>query len=120
MKLKVLCFFAISSTAFNYKNLFLYILTDSSGHISIGAGEDVNINLEDVLAFVTGATTIPPMGFDHQPRIWFKTREESGFDFPSASTCANCLYLPIVHETYPQFKQKVLFGFVGTVGFLQV
>ncbi|KAI7790106.1 putative G2/M phase-specific E3 ubiquitin-protein ligase-like [Triplophysa rosa] len=64
--------------------------------------EDGPDKLEKILAFATGATCIPPMGFTPQPTIEFLHIERSQSAvvsrFPMANTCINCLKLPL-HKT---------------------
>ena len=73
------------------------------------------MSLEDILIFATGASEILPMGFDEQPSVAFKPKGEAG-GLPSASTCANRLYLPL-YDAYDTFNDKVLFGFSCAIGF---
>ncbi|XP_047192931.1 uncharacterized protein LOC124850943 isoform X1 [Scophthalmus maximus] len=76
--------------------------------------------LEIILAFATGATVIPPIGFIPTPSIGFLHEEEYGdsavSNLPIANTCINCLKLPL-HSSYSVFKDKMDFAFANTHGF---
>ena len=68
-----------------------------------------------ILAFVTGATSIPPMGFDRDLTIRFiseKTRT-----LPIASTCSLVLWLPTALVDYDMFKERMNFALMNTIGF---
>ena len=97
------------------------IITDSGGEVAVdedGETKDIPLSLVDILVFATGASSLPPMGFDEQPSITFK---KEGGEFPTSSTCTNTLYLPTVHSNnYKAFKYKFVFALTGAVGFGQV
>lgn len=83
--------------------------------------EEGPAKLEKILAFATGATCMPPMGFSPQPTIEFLHSERSLQSavvsrFPVANTCINCLKLPL-HKTYNEFKSSMNFAFANTHGF---
>lgn len=63
-------------------------------------GESV-VTLEDILFFVTGSYSVPPIGFDPEPTIKFLHRR-----YPTGNRFLNCLELPIT-TTYEQFKNKM-------------
>lgn len=69
--------------------------------IVICEGDSV-ISLEEVLVFFTGASRIPPGGFDalNPPSLSF----DHGAIYPQASTCALNLILPAKHAKYEDFK----------------
>ena len=71
--------------------------------------EDIMLTSEDVLAFATGATSIPILGFEEQGAIKFL--HEGGM-FPTASTCALVIQLPII-EDYETFKERMTFGILN-------
>jgi hypothetical protein len=72
---------------------------------SIIAAEEVEekTSLEDLLKFLTGSRSIPPLGFDPKPRLQFNLAEDATKDFPVVSTCALTLDLPLVSD-YSVFK----------------
>ena len=83
-----------------------------------GEQKDIPLSLADVLVFTTGASAIPPMGFDNPLSIRFKD-ETSGL--PRSTTCTNTLYIPTKHSNdYEAFKYKFVFAFTGAIGFGQV
>ena len=85
-------------------------LKDASG------GEELfNLQLQDLLAFVTGATHPPPIGFQKEPKIQF----HNDGPFPRANTCANKLILSVMQpipdaDSYMYF---LAFGILNTAGF---
>ncbi|CAM4609845.1 unnamed protein product [Leuciscus chuanchicus] len=75
--------------------------------------------LETILAFATGASTVPPIGFSPQPSIEFLHLEhdaEINSKLPIANTCINCLKLPL-HTTYRDFQENMDFALGNTHGF---
>jgi len=63
-----------------------------------GGGE---VPLEDVLSFFSGASKIPPLGFETSPSLSFSDRAV----YPMASTCALRLTLPTqYHLSYTKFR----------------
>ncbi|NXU47767.1 G2E3 ligase, partial [Turnix velox] len=66
----------------------------------VECGESV-VTLEDILFFVTGFTSVPPMGFDPEPTIKFLHKR-----YPVGNRHLNFLGLPIT-TTYEQFKKKM-------------
>ena len=74
-----------------------------------GGDREVTLTLEDILTFVTGASCVPPMGFNSPPQIIFC--HESAH-YPTASTC-----VPSVTLTTSMREISV---FVGTIGFGKV
>lgn len=66
----------------------------------VESGESV-VTLEDILYFVTGSFSIPPIGFDPEPTIKFLH-----VGFPIGNRLLNCLELPIT-KTYESFKNKM-------------
>lgn len=81
-------------------------------------GAGVPFTLGDILAFVTGASTIPPMGFSPMPTLGF-TPEKC---LPYASTCGN--RLTISHHSsmmnYDTFKDTFILAIQGCQGFDKV
>ena len=62
-------------------------------------------SLEEVLVFFSGASRVPPGGFDtlSPPSLTF----DHTIIFPQASTCALNLVLPAKHSKYEEFKIKM-------------
>ena len=84
--------------------------------------DDVNtlssftITLADILNFMTGSTEIPPMGFQPEPSI---IDNNTGTALPIASTCSNCLTLPL-SLSYATFRYNVAFRMKNSPGFLRI
>ena len=56
--------------------------------------QEAEFKFEEMLVFITGASSIPPLGFAEQPTINFYTIENNIRRLPWSSTCSNTLYLP--------------------------
>ena len=92
---------------------------DSRGCIIVvqdGEQKEINVALADILAFVSGATEVPPMEFTEQPTVLLKSKEDEGGGLTSSCTCANELYLPTVHDKYKSFKYSIVFGITCAIG----
>ena len=81
-------------------------------------GTNGDVTLASVLAFVTGAPSVPPMGFDRTITIQFI--DDKTKTLPTASTCSLKLRLPLSLVEYEHFKQMMNFAIQNTVGFGQV
>ena len=62
--------------------------------------------MSDVLVFVTGAADIPHLDLKNAPLYYLRVLLKPQVTYvPSASTCFNTLYLPMVHcNDYGTFK----------------
>lgn len=82
--------------------------------------EEGPTKLRKVLAFATGATVVPPVGFSPSPSVEFLHEGDEDFSpipmFPMANTCINCIRLPL-HKSYEDFKAKFDFALGNTYGF---
>ncbi|XP_034078711.1 G2/M phase-specific E3 ubiquitin-protein ligase-like [Gymnodraco acuticeps] len=82
--------------------------------------EEGPTKVQKILAFTTGATVVPPIGFSPTPSVEFIHNGEDDFAstplFPIANTCVNCIRLPL-HESYGVFKDKFDFALGNTYGF---
>lgn len=74
----------------------------------VESGESV-VTLQDILFFVTGCSSIPPIGFDPEPTIKFLP-----VHYPIGNRLLNCLELPIT-RTYENFKNKMEFTIRSTL-----
>ncbi|XP_054622472.1 G2/M phase-specific E3 ubiquitin-protein ligase-like [Dunckerocampus dactyliophorus] len=74
--------------------------------------------LGKILAFATGASVIPPVGFSPQPSVDFLHDQpvSSRRCLPMANTCINCLKLPLL-DTYEDFRESMDFALGNTQGF---
>ena len=75
---------------------------------------EVVLTLEDVLTFVTGASCIPPMGFDTPPQITFC---HDNSHYPTASTCVPSIKIPCSLRDVSLFSTRMTEAIVGAVGF---
>ena len=64
----------------------------------------VDYEVEDVLVFFTGSSSIPPLGFDTQPSLSFN---HSG-PLATASTCDLRLNILAIHTSFEKFKEAML------------
>ncbi|XP_059201469.1 uncharacterized protein LOC131981267 isoform X1 [Centropristis striata] len=84
------------------------------------AEEEGPSNLQKVLAFATGASVVPPIGFSPSPSVEFIHQGDDDFSstpmFPKANTCINCIRLPL-HVSFQVFKEKFDFALGNTYGF---
>lgn len=79
-----------------------------------GEDSDSVCDLSDCLSFFTGASRIPPTGFDSMCTLNFSRVNV----YPTASTCSLILTLPTMyHNAYDTFKEKMLFAFSKHGGF---
>ena len=61
--------------------------------------------LEDILVFFTGASSVPPLGFDRCLSIVFL--HDPTAILPTASTCALQLRLPTCFVEYASFREHM-------------
>ncbi|KAF3835798.1 hypothetical protein F7725_017110 [Dissostichus mawsoni] len=82
--------------------------------------EEGPTKVQKILAFATGASVVPPIGFSPTPSVEFIHNGEDDFAstplFPIANTCVNCIRLPL-HVSYGVFKDKFDFALGNTYGF---
>ena len=86
---------------FNATNLIISIISLTDG--------TALASLSDVLVFGTGASSPPPLGYEKNPELSFVNG-----DFPKANTCAGTLYIPLDHEEYDVFKEKMDVAMLNT------
>ena len=72
---------------------------------------DFLITLGDVLAFTTGASSIPPVGFTNKPSIEFHSKS----NYAQANTCGNFLKLSLLANSYKQFRDLLCFSIVFVI-----
>nr|XP_055028865.1 G2/M phase-specific E3 ubiquitin-protein ligase-like [Misgurnus anguillicaudatus] len=73
------------------------------------------ITFEEILTFVTGADSIPPLGFQGQPTIDFYTQENRRLPF--ASTCGMVLFLPRGIQEEEELADMLNTALKGYLGF---
>ncbi|XP_067268633.1 G2/M phase-specific E3 ubiquitin-protein ligase-like [Pseudorasbora parva] len=66
------------------------------------------LHFEEILAFVTGADEVPPLGFSQKPSIHFYQPEERGCRLPYANTCMMGLFLPRVVKDEVELYRMLL------------
>lgn len=93
----------------------MYLYTEQQGNLKIKQ-ERFKLTLEDILVFTTGASAVPPMGFDLTPKIIF----HSTSPMPKANTCVPSLSLPLGTKEYECFKYRMAFGISNAFGFSDV
>ena len=99
--------------------VFLTEIEAAGGNLAVqhpnsqSGDSNINITFEDILAFATGATDIPPMGFESKPTISF----DANIKFPTASACANVLTLPL-GQSYEEFERNFSFVILNSYGFM--
>ncbi|MGH0162566.1 UNVERIFIED_CONTAM: hypothetical protein FKN15_042949 [Acipenser sinensis] len=89
--------------------------SDSVGH-EIKTEGNTESSLECILAFATGSSTVPPVGFCPEPSLEFLHPQDVAAKFPIANTCVNCLRLPLL-DNYENFKTNMDFAICNTQGF---
>ncbi len=72
-------------------------------------------NLGDVMVFLTGCSTVPPMGYkERNPTITFV---ETGM-FPTVSTCALNMQMPLTLPIdFKEFKERMDTAILDSQGF---
>ena len=95
------------------KELIQSEIHDSGANIKL----TINVSLGAILAFITGSTYIPPLGFHPQPSIVFKQRELNRKMY--VSTCTNTLFFPVSGSLlqYSTFQEEFLFCMLNSPGF---
>ena len=75
-------------------------------------GEQLDIGMDDILSFFTGAENIPPLGFE-AATLNFSPNNP----YPTASTCGLSLTLPTKYYNYSDFKENFAFAIQNHGGF---
>lgn len=76
---------------------------------------DIELTLEDLLAFVTGADHPPPLGFLTSPEITFTNQPDR--ILPTSSTCALVLYLSLHVKEFESFCSGLDEAIISSPGF---
>ena len=80
---------------------------------------ELGVDPGKILAFATGASNVPPMGFPVSPNISFIGGDDPR-QLPTASTCSLTLKLPLTLTEYDNFKEHMTMAVLNTVGFGQI
>ena len=78
-----------------------------------GSEETFVINLGDILAFATGVSSVPPIGFSSPSSIVFQETSP----FPISNACANILKLPLSVDSFNMFMYNFCYGISNAIGF---
>ena len=81
-------------------------------------GSDQKLQLSDILAFVSGVNSLPPLGFPTNPVILFSN--DASRLLPTASTCALSLTLSVGLVQYDVFKKNMDLAVLNAFEFGQV
>ena len=85
------------------------------GDFLVDASEgECQLELKDVLMFITGCFEFPPLGLEIAVKF---LHDERGCKYPKANPCICELSLPIQHTTYETFKDDMTFGMLNSKGF---
>lgn len=80
-------------------------------------GEVDSLTLEDLLVFITGADSVPPLGFDQLITVDFFDFEAKVRRRPWSSTCALTLHLPRGVDEPEEFNALMVESLLGCHGF---
>lgn len=94
----------------------MFIIIEAKSNLILSDEEEYTMSLGDILAFVTGASSSPPMGFSPRPSISFHSESP----YPLANSCCNILKLPLFGHTYDSFVSSFCFGIANAIGYGQV
>jgi hypothetical protein len=81
------------------------------------ATKELPVHLEHLLQFITGADSIPPLGFPDLLSIIFYDQENGTTRYPYSSTCAMTLALPRGHEDPTSFEELFSRSLFDSCGF---
>jgi hypothetical protein len=104
---------AEEAVMFNWEN---YIRETEGGRVIHGSDEEVH--LSNILVFVSGTNSIPPLGFPTSPVILFS--KNTSRLLPTASTCALSLTLSGGLAQYDLFQQNMNLAVLNAFEFGQV
>lgn len=95
--------------------MFYTIVLSFTTVILTGQGDQGSPTLQDVMVFLTGCDSVPPLGFgDVKPSILFTDDAL----LPTVSTCSLTLRFPRNFPTdFQQFKDKMDLVILGSQGF---
>ena len=78
----------------------------------------VEITFNDILFFASGVREVPPGGIELHVGFLHAPEQHGGKSrFPKANACSCELMLPVVHQTYDEFKKDLTFAFLNTRGY---
>ncbi|CAI5673965.1 unnamed protein product [Oreochromis niloticus] len=109
----------LSPAGSNKRHAEAVVISFWRDYLTDAEDQDGTQKLGTILAFATGANTVPPIGFSPQPSIEFLHQEpdaQTMSKLPIANTCINCLKLPL-HTSYKDFQENMDFALGNTHGF---
>ena len=65
--------------------------------------ERPHVSLSSLLRYITGSSSIPPLGFSSLIRITYQINDEDAI-YPTAQACFSRLSLPVVHKSQHSFN----------------
>ena len=95
--------------------VILFPNTVANGSVSVKSTA-FNFTLKEILLFTTGMPHEPPVGFTPRPSVGFNLVSM----YPTANTCGNVLYLPLLHTAVEEFSWHMCFGIQNSAGFGKV
>nr|XP_006813215.1 PREDICTED: uncharacterized protein LOC102804688 [Saccoglossus kowalevskii] len=98
----------------NKYNLESNILAYFADFLQAAEEEELNITLSQILMFSTGLKEIQ---FLHDKELGKDGAEGELSRFPKPNTCSCILHLPVVHRSYENFIQDMVFGIVNAKHF---
>ena len=103
---------------FNFTHFLEEVEKGNVQYIGDQHWNNTKLTLGSVLSFVTGATSIPALGFNTAPVIKFDHNAPVGWK-PTANTCANVLILPVnsTLKVYESFKTEMITCLQSAQGF---
>ncbi|XP_053089585.1 G2/M phase-specific E3 ubiquitin-protein ligase isoform X2 [Pangasianodon hypophthalmus] len=90
---------------------FLIVVEDGDAAVQEDGGDLIEVTLEDVLVFASGASAIPAFGFRETIRFLHYDLNGIRWMFPEANTSVITLKLPIGHD-YDGFCHLITSGII--------
>ena len=88
------------------------------GNVNIAVKDDmVQVKLEDLLQFMSGADCVPPLGFERNLTVTFYDQDEGVTRLPFTSTCAMEIALPRGLEDETAFSNLLTTAIFESGGF---
>ncbi|KAL3054887.1 hypothetical protein OYC64_017751 [Pagothenia borchgrevinki] len=97
---------------------WLILVEDGDAVVQEEGGDSMQVSLEDVLIFASGASAIPAFGFEGTPTVTFLHDNLCGARrlFPEANTCAISIKLPLGHA-FDEFCRYMTSGIIQSPTF---
>ena len=82
-------------------------------HAELNTSDEIKVSMKMVLAFFSGADSIPPLGYGRPATLNFNATNP----YPTASTCSIELTLPTKYANFEAFKKAMDIGLSMHGGF---